>query len=87
MYYSLMLILSVASAAMLGILTAALGELADRKRECERLQKSLAAKDDIEMKQMEVIHSLTKELAELNRAIEKWLENVEKEGGVQQSYS
>ena len=82
MYYSLMLML--ASAAMLGILIAALGALADRKRECERLQKSLAAKDDIEMKQMEVIHSLTKELAELNRVIEKWLD---KEGGVQQSYS
>ena len=82
MYYSLMLIL--ATAAMLGILIAALGELADRKRECERLQRSLAAKDDIEMKQMDVIHGLTKELAELNRVIEKWLE---KEGGAQQSYS
>ena len=82
MYYSLMLIL--ASAAMFGILIAALGELADRKRECERLQRSLAAKDDIEMKQMDVIQGLTKELAELNRVIEKWLE---KEGGAQQSYS
>ena len=82
MYYSLMLIL--ASAAMFGILIAALGELADRKRECEGLQRSLAAKDDIEMKQMDVIQGLTKELAELNRVIEKWLE---KEGDVQQSYS
>ena len=82
MYYSLMLIL--ASAAMFGILIAALGELADRKRECERLQRSLAAKDDIEMKQMDVIQGLTKELAELNRVIEEWLE---KEGGAQQSYS
>ena len=57
MYYSLMLIL--ASAAMFGILIAALGELADRKRECERLQKSLAAKDEVEMKQIEAIQNLS----------------------------
>ena len=34
-------------------------ELDERKKECERLQKSLTAKDEIEMKQIEAIQSLS----------------------------
>ena len=34
-------------------------ELDERKKECERLQKSLAAKDEVEMKQIEAIQNLS----------------------------
>ena len=34
-------------------------DLDERKKECERLQKSLTAKDEIEMKQIEAIQSLS----------------------------
>ena len=59
-------------------------ELGDRKREIERLQKGLAARDrdlclrdEIEKKQMEVIQNLTKEMGELNTSVEMWLEKEE----------
>ena len=54
-------------------------ELGERKKECERLQNSLAVKDEIEMKQAEVIHNLSVGLVELNESVEKGLGMLEKE--------
>ena len=72
-YLLLILILFLVSVAMM-IPYGLYRELGDRKREIERLQKSLAAMAEIAMKQMEVIQNLTKEMEELNMSVEMLLE-------------
>ena len=68
------LILFLVSVAMMIPSYGLYRELGDRKREIERLQKSLAAMAEIAMKQMEVIQNLTKEMEELNMSVEMLLE-------------
>ena len=65
MGYSLIPILLLAAAAMVFYRM-----WGDRKRECQRLQKELAAKDEIERLQIEVIEKLSKEVADLEQEVE-----------------
>ena len=53
-------------------------DLEERKKECERLQKSNAAMDEIAKKQIEVIDNLSKDLAAMEENDKKQIQSVEK---------
>ena len=72
MYFFLMIPFLVATAFYL------YRDLEERKKECERLQKSNAAMDEIAKKQIEVIDNLSKDLAAMEENDKKQIQSVEK---------
>ena len=72
MYFFLMIPFLVATAFYL------YRDLGEQKKECERLQKSNAAMDEIAKKQIEVIDNLSKDLAAMEENDKKQIQSVEK---------